>query len=331
MKRKPIILTLSIAVLAALLLMNTTQADTIAGLVLINELDAQTPSTDVEEFVELYDGGAGNTPLDGLVLVLFNGSSDTSYRVIDLGGHSTGPDGYFVVGNAAVPNVDLTFPNSALQNGPDAAAVYSATVDDFANGTPVTSTNLVDAIVYDDYNSDDVELREALLNPGQPIALEGATSTESSAYSAQRCPDGSGGSRNTETHAAHAPTPGAANECQARPVVLDVYPNDGDSGVSVDATVRATFNTTMTNVSTTTFLLHSLDGLVPSTVSYSTSSQRSTLRPLESLASGTRYTATLKAGLMDAGSALLGEDYAWSFTTEGGFEVFLPLVLRRSK
>ena len=35
-----------------------------AANVIINEVDADTPGVDAAEFVELYDGGAGNTPLD---------------------------------------------------------------------------------------------------------------------------------------------------------------------------------------------------------------------------------------------------------------------------
>ena len=58
--------------------------------VIINELDSDTPGADTAEFVELYDGGAGNTPLDGLVVVLFNGSSDQSYAAFDLDMFSTG-------------------------------------------------------------------------------------------------------------------------------------------------------------------------------------------------------------------------------------------------
>ncbi|MCO6511569.1 MAG: hypothetical protein J5I65_12325, partial [Aridibacter famidurans] len=42
--------------------------------IVINEIDSDTPGTDAAEFVELYDGGTGNTALDGLVVVFFNGS-----------------------------------------------------------------------------------------------------------------------------------------------------------------------------------------------------------------------------------------------------------------
>jgi hypothetical protein len=40
----------------------------------INEVDADQVGTDSAEFVELFDGGVGNTDLTGLVLVLVNGS-----------------------------------------------------------------------------------------------------------------------------------------------------------------------------------------------------------------------------------------------------------------
>ena len=61
--------------------------------VLINEVDADQAGTDAAEFVELTDGGAGSSPLDGLVVVLFNGSNDASYAAIDLDGQATGRRG----------------------------------------------------------------------------------------------------------------------------------------------------------------------------------------------------------------------------------------------
>ena len=64
--------------------------------VIVNEVDADTPGTDTAEFVELYDGGAGNTSLDGLVLVFFNGNGGASYAAFDLDGFSTDANGYFV-------------------------------------------------------------------------------------------------------------------------------------------------------------------------------------------------------------------------------------------
>lgn len=187
--------------------------------VLINELDADQVSTDSAEFIEFYDGGAGNTSLDGLVIVFYNGSNDLSYRVFDLDGRTTNAQGYFVLcGNAAnVPNCDwdVTPDTDLIQNGQDAAALYAGDAVQFPNNTPVTTTNVIDAIVYDTSDPDDPGLL-VLLNPGQPQVDEnsrGSGVTDSN----QRCPNGAGGLRNTETYTQTPPTAGLANDCGAPP------------------------------------------------------------------------------------------------------------------
>src|SRR3954453_10516147 len=135
-------LILAIAMLGAL------QAVPAFAVPVLNEIDAnQTGSTDPFEFVEL--AGPANLSLNGLVVVFFNGATDTSYRSFDLDGFQLGPTGYFLIGNAGVvPTPDIIFPDTTLQNGADAVALYTANASDFPNGTPVTSTNLLDAIVY---------------------------------------------------------------------------------------------------------------------------------------------------------------------------------------
>ena len=176
----------------------------------INELDSDTPGTDAAEFIELYDGGHGNTLLDGLVIVFFNGNGDLSYYAIDLDGFQTDAAGYFLAGNAAVPGVDVTFAGNLLQNGADAVALYWGDSTDFES-TPVTTTGLVDAIVYDTADADDPGLL-VLLNAGQPQVDE--SSRNASATDAnQRCPNGAGGQRNTNTYIQRLPTPKATNDC----------------------------------------------------------------------------------------------------------------------
>ncbi|MBL3655663.1 T9SS type A sorting domain-containing protein [Fulvivirga sediminis] len=178
-------------------------------MVLINEIDVDTPGSDQEEFIELYDGGEGNTSLDGLVLVFYNGNGDASYNAFDLTGYSTNAAGYFVLGNAAVANVDLVFSNNGLQNGADAIALYQGTVADFPSGTLVTTDNLVDAVVYDTDDSDDPELL-TLLNPGEPQLNENEGGDKDN-VSLQRMPNGGGGARNTSAYVTAAPTPGTEN------------------------------------------------------------------------------------------------------------------------
>ena len=212
----------------------------VATNVIINELDSDTPGTDAAEFVELYDGGAGDTALDGLVVVFYNGSNDLSYAAFDLDGFQTDASGYFTLGNPGVPGVDLVFnPGAAglLQNGADAVAIFAGNATDFPTGTAVTTTNLLDAIVYDTDDADDAGLL-ALLNPGQPQVNEnggGSGDTQSS----QRCPNGLGGARNTSTYLQGAPTPGAVNACPPPPepvdstvVISQLYGGGGNAGAT---------------------------------------------------------------------------------------------------
>ncbi|WP_340198552.1 lamin tail domain-containing protein [Ascidiimonas sp. W6] len=176
---------------------------------IINELDADTAGSDVEEFVELYDGGSGNTSLSGYILVLYNGNGDTSYNTIDLSGFTTNAEGYFVVGNAGVANVGLVVPGNTFQNGADAVALYQADAASFPNGTAVTTENLIDAIVYDTNDADDIALL-TLLNAGEAQVNEGGGG-DKDGQSSQRIPNGEGGPRNTTTYTQATPTPGTEN------------------------------------------------------------------------------------------------------------------------
>lgn len=204
----------------------TTYADAKpAGLgVIINEVDSDQLSTDTAEFVELFDGGTGNTPLDGLVIVFYNGSNDLSYAAFDLDGFTTDANGYFTLGNAAVPGVDRIFANGVLQNGPDAVAIFDASASDFPNGTPITLVNLRDALVYSNTVGIDAELL-ALLNAGELQVNENG-STTGPAVSMQRLPNGTGGERNTSSYGLHAPSPDG--------------PNLGPTAASVSLAGRAT-------------------------------------------------------------------------------------------
>ncbi len=181
--------------------------------VLINEVDADQTGTDNAEFVELYDGGAGSTDLSGLVLVFFNGGDDSSYAAHDLDGQSTGVGGFFVLcgdaGNVSNCDLDVTPNSNLLQNGADAVALYTNDATDFPNGTAVTTSNLVNALVYDTNDSDDGGLL-VLLNGGQPQVNE-ASGGSSETQSNERFPDGSGGARNTSTFKQETPTPGGMN------------------------------------------------------------------------------------------------------------------------
>lgn len=150
------------------------------GQAVINEVDAATPGTDVDEFIELK--GTPGASLDGLVVVLFNGSSDTSYAAFDLDGKTLDANGFFILGNTGIisgTDIDLGASN-ALQNGADAVAIYTGNDTDFEPGTAATTVNLVDAIVYGTSDADDTDLLAALGETTQyDENLNAANDTES--------------------------------------------------------------------------------------------------------------------------------------------------------
>jgi len=208
----------------------------VATNIIINEVDADTPGTDAAEFVELYDGGVGNTALDGLTVVFYNGNGGLSYAAFDLDGMITDPNGYFTLGNPLVPGVDLVFNpggSGLLQNGEDAVALYAANATDFPNGTVLTTTNLQDAFVYDTADPDEPGLL-VLLNPGQ-VQVNENLGTQSS----QRCPNGSGGARNTAAYSQDTPSPDGPNTCTPPPppsnsviVISQLYGGGGNAGAT---------------------------------------------------------------------------------------------------
>ena len=160
--------------------------------VFINEIDVDQESTDTMEFIELFST-TPNASLDGLVVVLFNGGTSSnpanvSYRTVDLDGFTTDANGFFIIGADAVPGVDVSFgASNRMQNGPDAVALYFGNDTDFPNGTPPTTTNLRDAIVYGTGDSDDTDLLMAL---GETIQYDEDLNADSENESLQREADG---------------------------------------------------------------------------------------------------------------------------------------------
>lgn len=215
---------------------------------MINEVDSDTAGTDVLEFVELYDGGVGSAPLDGLVVVFYNGNGDVSYNAFDLDGFSTNAQGYFTLGNSGVPGVDIVFPGDGVQNGADAVALYAANATDFPLNTPITTTNLRDAIVYDTSDADDSGLL-VLLNAGQPQVDENG-SANGTTVSMQRCPNGSGGLRNTSTYSVFSPTSDQGNLCGGTPTATSTATNTGTPTNTATATPTGTPTFTATSTPT---------------------------------------------------------------------------------
>jgi K319-like protein/lamin tail-like protein/type IX secretion system substrate protein len=121
------------------------------GQLFINEIDYDQPGTDAAEYVELA-GPAGT--YNNVVIDLVNGNDGASYKTISLGNitlaNESGGYGFYVVGVAAVTNVDFTVTpeTNLIQNGaPDGvqlsvggtivdAVAYEGTLNDLS-GNPM--------------------------------------------------------------------------------------------------------------------------------------------------------------------------------------------------
>ena len=160
--------------------------------VVFNELNIDNPGGgDTAEFIELY--GTPGAALDGLVLVLFEGGTDDSYEAYDLDGYSLDANGFFVIGNAATVNVDYIIPDATISNGADGVGLYIGNDTDFPNGTPPTTTNLIEAAVYGTGDQTDTQLIVALgLNATVPgyVQLDETFQQNPPDLSLSRVPDG---------------------------------------------------------------------------------------------------------------------------------------------
>jgi hypothetical protein len=155
------------------------------------ELDADQPSTDATEYVELWNNTGApidfDTSSNRYFVLLITGSDNSVYGGVRLTGNLPAGEVY-VIGVATVPNVDLilTPTTNAIQNGPDGILLvqcndctdrstdfpnawvpaYSATPPHYTSddGQGVT---WIDALAYETSNPDDPDLWTVLNVTGQ--------------------------------------------------------------------------------------------------------------------------------------------------------------------
>ncbi len=177
------------------------------GQLVINELDCDSLGAEDREFLELLSV-TPNFPLDGYVVVFFNGSDigqHKSYAALDLDGYETDINGLLLIGSTTVtPFPQYIIPTNFIQNGVDAVAIYKA--DDLDFEEPVKAyadATLIDVLIYETNDSDGNEFVPifSAFNPNIQIINEGANNN---ANSIQRNNDGS--------YTVKAPTPRQLND-----------------------------------------------------------------------------------------------------------------------
>jgi len=185
--------------------------------IVINEVYPQQAGNDNMEFIELYDGGVGNTPLDGYALVFYFSNGERSGNFISLDGYQTNANGYFVVGDSGVLNVGYVpgfGVNSDIGDINTGLALHAGDRGPDNSYSMIGSSNVVDAIYFGtDENEDTWPLR--LMNCEEhkfrniTNNLHGGRSPN--LYSIQRSPNGYGGARNSSSFMGYFPTPGEPN------------------------------------------------------------------------------------------------------------------------
>lgn len=176
-------------------------------ILVINELDSDTPSIDDKEFVEIKSS-VPNFSLNGYILVFFNGNEESassgnkSYYTLSLNGLVTDANGLVLIGsNGVSPIPDRTFSDNLIQNGADAVAIYQGNYEDFPDFTLATTTNLIHALAYDSNDPDATGLMNLL---GLTFQVNEDENGQITTQSIQRKADG--------TYEVKNPTPGSNND-----------------------------------------------------------------------------------------------------------------------
>ncbi len=289
----------------------------VAENIVINELDAVTEDGR-NEFIELFDGGAGDTDLTGLIVVLFDGASDSSFLTLNLAGFTTDSNGYFMLANGDV-DADLPLANDLLLDRPAAVALYAALPSAFPFGAPVSSANLIDAVVYGSGQAVDGGLLP-LLESGQPQINE-ASRTQPNQDANQRCPNGAGGQRRTSAFLQNPPSPRTSNICtiDSAPSVDTVQPAPNATDVLASAELAVTFSEPVNLAAGFLTLACGTGGMIAYQVNGGPSAF--TIQPAAPLPEGEVCGATILAAKVSDQDALdppdlMGSDYVWSFTVQ---------------
>lgn len=285
-------------------LSTNTLSFTVLGIpsVVINELNADNIMTvDTQEFIELF--GNANEPLTGLCVVLIDGTTLTTYNAFDLDNYSTDANGFFVLGEATVSQVDYVFPGiqAVIQNGADAVAIYVGNANQFPNGSAITTLNLVDALVY---GTADLQNNSLIASLGLNT-VSGYTQFDETAQTAgtdltiSRIPDG--GSAFTTNYVTQPLTPGTWNAppCTSGTVAL------------ADGSIAANFCTNQSTVinfnafngtGTGSLFLTDANGIILQELTSTTYDFNAVVGTYNIYAVG--YTGTLDAASVQAGASI---------------------------
>jgi hypothetical protein len=164
------------------------QADDTLPSIWIDQVGSNPNNASQLGYIQLFDGGAGESTLSGLVVALINGEGDLVQAVYPLTDLRTNADGYFVLGsNILTPSPDLAFSAEMLLADVSQVALYPAEGISLTVGAALPSTPALDRLFVRTSSDQEREVQlPANSSPpseGAPVAsalasAEGAASAE---------------------------------------------------------------------------------------------------------------------------------------------------------
>jgi hypothetical protein len=211
------------------------------------------------------------------------------------------------------PTVTSTVPASSETNddvGIAPKATFSRAMDSTTiNGSTVTLVGPAGAV--SGTVSYDAPSQTVTLSPDAPLAF--STTYSMTLASSIKSADGAPlGDPDTWQFTTQAPPP---------PAVSSTSPADLGTDVSPTATIRARFTRALdpTTVTTTSFTLRDSGGsLVPSSVTYNSTTGVAALKPTAALTLSGTYTATVSTSIATTDGVALASPVTWSFTVATG-------------
>ncbi|MFK7987800.1 MAG: hypothetical protein AB8I08_17415 [Sandaracinaceae bacterium] len=183
----------------------------------INEVEVDSPGSDLADFVELSTGVDAPISLDGYVLAHYNGSSSAGQpRVasVDLaeGGAETDGNGLLLVANTGVPTTPDIVLGADLQQGEDLVAIYQRRTPAPLALADIGTTGLIDAVVWESGSDADEASLDVFSVGATRVVQIGATSEARQTTSIQRC-GREEALRDLSTFERETPSPGLPNHC----------------------------------------------------------------------------------------------------------------------
>ncbi len=225
-RRMPILFTVCLLLVSTLISFETARGQdtttTETASITINRVGSNT-SDGVPSFIELTDGGRGNTTLDLHWLVFFASAEPTVLVAYPLDGLSTDDDGLIAFGIDEEEYAAIRLADATLATGADAVGVYMSPDPELPAGAALSQDALIDFVVYGAETVEGATVAEATATDATATDATATPLAEPTAQPAST-PVAEPATPTTPTTVAEAPLPDATVAPVAEPTTAAEAP-----------------------------------------------------------------------------------------------------------